>query len=462
MTHCIIGAGFSGLPVAKKLLELGEEIEVLDQNSGVGGLWHTGVYRDAHIISSKLTTQFPDFPMPDTYPDFPSKQQMQLYFKQYADHFGITPHIRFGNCVEAVRPLSNGDEPALWEVSLADGSRKQYRTVTVANGHNWFPNVVSHPGHFDGDIMQSDEYYDGSCFRGRRVLIVGYGNTGCDLAVDASREGVSCDISMRSGNYFFPKTFAGIPVADLLQKSPVQLEWMERLVARVINFLAVGDMKRYGMPKPTHRILDRHPIVNTELVHRVRHGKIHPRADISHFEGRRVHFVDGTSGIYDLVVYCTGYRLSLPMLNEADEVLDWQDKLPRLFLRIMSPKYRGIFFPGIGQARTGGGPLYQESGYLIARLAAHDANSTESVQRQLRDHWMIDFAMLFLGLKAVAKADLSSRSLKYYLKMINDLHRVLDHLKAPKVNSSTGAAADMTPEYMINQKRTMGGFGNAS
>jgi len=127
----------------------------------------------------------------------------------------------------------------------------------------------------------------------------------------------------------------------------------------------------------------------------------------------------------------------------------------------MSPKSCGIYFPGIGQARTGGGPLYQESGYLIARLAAFDALSSKSVQRQLRDHWMIDFAILFMRLKAVAKADLSSKSLRFYSKKISDLHRVLNNLKAPQVRSCTGAASDLTPEYMVNHTNTTGGVGNA-
>ncbi|BFM17224.1 NAD(P)-binding domain-containing protein [Maricurvus nonylphenolicus] len=458
MTHCIIGAGFSGLPIAKRLLELGQEIEVLDQNSGVGGLWHTGVYRDAHLISSRLSTQFPDFPMPESYPDFPSKQQMQLYFKQYADHFGITPHIRFESLVTGVTPLTNGKEPSLWEVELASGEKRRYKTVTIASGHNWSPNIVRHPGHFNGDIMQSDEYYDASSFKNRRVLIVGYGNTGCDLAVDASREGACSDISMRSGNYFFPKMFMGIPVSDLLAKTPVKAEWLERLVARFISYLAVGDLRRYGMPRPSHRILDRHPIVNTDLVHAIRHGKIKPRADIQCFEGDKVRFVDGTSETYDLVVYCTGYKLSLPMLSNSDNILPVDNEHPKLFLRTMSPDYRGIFFAGIGQARTGGGPLYQEGGYAIARLAALDVSSTTPIQQQLSQHWMVMYAVMFMGLKLVEAADLSSKSLHFYLRNLRDLNRILNRLGAPKPPSATGKAKDMTPEYMLNHPHTAGGL----
>mgnify|MGYP000008056098 CR=1 FL=1 len=431
MTHCIIGAGFSGLPIAKRLLDLGEPFEILEKNSGIGGLWHTGVYDGAHIISSKKTTEFPDFPMPKSYPDFPSKAQMQRYFERYAQHFGITFHVRFNTEVVSVRPGPDFEKTPMWLVTTANGETKEYRTVTIANGHNWSPRIVNHEGDFEGEVIHSQSYQDASIFKDKSVLIVGYGNTGCDLAVDASRVGFSSDISMRSGNYFFPKMFMGIPIADLMANSSLKFDWLERMVSRIIVKLMVGDMEKYGLPKPNHRILDRHPIVNTELINGVRHGRITPRPDIARFEGNKAYFTDGSFGEYDLVVYCTGYRLDMPMLVDEDQVLNWKDGLPELFLRSMSPNYRGIFFPGIGQARTGGGPLYQAGGYVTARLLAQEARSQEAVKDQLAKNNRIMFARKYLKQPLVQKADMSSRGLGFYLPRIRAFNKIMDELGFP-------------------------------
>lgn len=384
MKHCIIGAGFCGLPIAKKLKELGEDFDVLDQNPGIGGLWHTGVYRDAHIISSKRTTEFPDFPMPAQYPDFPSKAQMQRYFEAYAQHFGLTPHIQLNSKVVSVRPAPDHAQTHQWLVTLASGEQRRYQTVSIANGHNWSPRPVTHPGHFDGKVMRSNEYWEPSIFQNQRVLVVGYGNTGCDIAVDAGRVGASSDISMRSGNYFFPKMFAGVPLADLLYFAPVSWAWLDRLIARFVIWCVVGSLSRYGVQKPKHRPLDKHPIVNTDLVQAIRHGRVKVRPDIARLDGKRVYFTDGSSGEYDLIVYATGYTCNFPMLDAKDGILDWDGELPVLFMQNMAPKFRGLFFPGIGQARTGGGPLYQGMGYLTARMVAYEGRSEEGVMAALR------------------------------------------------------------------------------
>lgn len=438
MRHCIIGAGFSGLPVGKKLKELGEEFDILDKNTGVGGLWHTGVYRDAHIISSRRTTEFPDYPMPADWPDFPNKAQMQSYLESYATHCGLLPHIQLNTEVVRVRPAADYHSSRAWDVILKSGETRRYRTVTIANGHNWCPNLVTHPGTFSGEILQSDAYQEPEQLTGKRVLVVGYGNTGCDIAVEAARRGISSDISMRSGNYFFPKMFMGIPTADLLYRLPVSFHWLDKLVARIILAFAVGDLSRYGAPRPDYRILEKHPIVNTELLHAIRHGRIRIRPDIDRLQDRQVRFRDGSTGNYDLIVYCTGYRLAFPMLHPEDELLEYRGDLPMLYGQVMAPRYRGLLFTGIGQARTGGGPIFQQLGYLVARIAAFEGRDPAGLMAVTEKQPLLRlWKKIFRNFTFERPASLRSMGIGEVRRTLGLAKRSLDYLGLPDAPSQS-------------------------
>jgi len=440
LKHCIIGAGFSGLPIAKKLNELGEPFEILDKNAGIGGLWHTGVYRDAHLISSKLTTEYPDFPMPQSYPDFPSKPQMQQYFESYADHFGLTPHLQLNTEVSRVLPADDHSSTGRWQVILTNGKTRLYQTVTIANGHNWSPRKVTFPGEFSGEIMHSNAYESWEQLQGKRVLVVGYGNTGCDISVDASRVAQCAHISMRSGAYFFPKMFAGTPLADLLYFSPVHSNQLDRFFAKIITRLAVGDLEKYGVKKPVFRPLDKHPIVNTDLINSIRHGRVKVRPNIKHFDGEKVYFEDGSHDSFDLVVYATGYNVDFPMLHPEDGIINFKTGLPVLFMQLMSPNFRGLFTPGIGQARTGGGPVYQASGYLFSRMIALEAKSPKGVMADLKNHPAIKLASSPLVAKKyrtdlVTRANMASRGLGDLKRMLTLMTWLLNSINAPNAPS---------------------------
>lgn len=436
--HCIVGAGFAGLPAAKKLLELGEEVVVVDRNAGPGGIWHTGAYEDAHIISSRDTTGMPDFPMPRDYPDFPSKVQMGAYFEAYARHFGLLEHCRFQTTVERIRPAPGGG----WTVALADGETLSADTVIVSNGHHSEPNVVTHPGCFAGEIMRSDAYQRASQLAGRRVLVVGAGNTGCDIAVAAARQNGHAEISMRAGAYFFPKLFAGIPAAELMQSFPLKADWLDRLTARIVHALASGDPRHYGLPRPSFRILDRHPVINTELLGLIRHGRITPRPGIARLDGNDVLFVDGASAAYDLIVYAVGYKISLPMLDPADGLVDFDSDLPIVHTQMIAPKVRGLFINGLGQARTGGGPLFQDGAYAVARMATFEARSPLPITQAIDCSPEIRFARRHLGYRSLAPADTRSYSLARQQRGLRQLARILDRIGAPDAPSRRGRAED--------------------
>lgn len=438
--HCVIGAGFQGLPVLKKLTELGEMVICLDKNEDVGGIWHSGAYETAHIISSRNATGFTDFPMPETYPDFPSKREMQRYFRSYAEHFNLLSRIRFQTEVTRVRPASAEEAArgARWRTECSDGSVILSRTVVIANGHHTKPNVANYPGAWTGEMMHSDAYRVSEVFKGKRVLVVGSGNTACDAAVEASLHGLGADISVREGVYFFPRTFMGRPLDTFLKAIPFDAPWLERLFGWIVHKTAVGDPAFYGLPKPTVRIFDRHPVINSELLRRIKLGRIGVRPEIVRHEGTTVTFADGSTREYDMIFWAIGYQMAFPMLAREDDLLDWQDGKPVMFMQLGLPKARGIFIAGLGQARTGGGPLFEMGGYLVARMAAFDARNPKGVMEAISDTSQIKFGKWAFGYDTIAPADTRSLSLQHHLASGSKLSGLLDTIGAPNVRSHTG------------------------
>ena len=151
-TVCVIGAGASGLVAIKNLRERGFTVDCFERETNVGGAWNwrhsrSPIYASTHLISSKPLTQFPDFPMPDDWPDYPSHDQVNDYLGRYADHFGLREHIWFGTEVTAVVPVADDR----WDVTTrptggGTGRISRYAAVVIANGHNWSPKLPSYQG----------------------------------------------------------------------------------------------------------------------------------------------------------------------------------------------------------------------------------------------------------------------------------------------------------------------------
>ena len=195
---------------------------MLERNAEIGGNWCYGqpnsrVYASTHTISSKRLTEYTDFQMPGHFPNFPHHSQVFEYLRAYAEHFGLYEAIEFQTPVERVEP----DGPC-WKVTLATGQCRRYGGVVVANGHNWDPRWPEFPGHFAGQVMHSAEYKTPDVLRGRRVMIVGAGNTGCDLAVEAAQSADKVFHSLRRGYYFIPKFLFGRP-SDVMGEKLLRL-----------------------------------------------------------------------------------------------------------------------------------------------------------------------------------------------------------------------------------------------
>ncbi|MEA2664114.1 MAG: hypothetical protein QOI11_1058 [Candidatus Eremiobacteraeota bacterium] len=356
----VIGAGPVGLGIAKSLTERHIAYDQVEADSDVGGNWYHGIYRTAHIISSRKTTEFVDFPMPPSYPEFPSRGQMLDYLRAFAEHFGLRENIAFGRKVILVMPRV--DE--LWSVTFADGEECIYKGVLVCTGHHWSKCLPSYPGRFSGQLIHAKEYEGPEQLVGKRILVIGGGNSACDVASEAARYGETSELSLRRGYWFMPKTIFGKPFHEVLPlATPI---WLQRLLLRLLARVVVGDYRRYGLPKPDHRIFDHHPTLNSELLEHLKHGRVKPRPDVARFDGDRAEFVDGTAGHYDLIVCATGYRLDFPFLPEG--LVPIRNEVAQVYGGSMLPGYKHIYIIGTITPRYGFGPLLSEGGALIANL----------------------------------------------------------------------------------------------
>ncbi len=340
---CIIGGGCSGLTTAKALTERGLEFDWFEASDHLGGLWAaegdgSAAYRNLHINTSRERMEFSDFPMPTSYPDFPARSHIGEYFNAYADRFGLRERVTLETRVEQVEP---GDERR-WAVTLAGGETRAYDAVVVANGHHWDPRwpEPAYPGEFAGEQMHAHAYLDNEQLRDRQVLVVGMGNSAMDIATDASFVAAHTLVSARRGAWVLPKYLFGKPF-DQVGVSPLTgyLPWrMRQRTIEAIYRVAVGKPQDYGLPKPDHRIGDAHPTVSADFLNRVGHGEIDMRGPIESLDGERVRFADGRSEAVDLIVYCTGYKVTFPFFDPA--LVSAPDNDLPLYRRLFHPRAR--------------------------------------------------------------------------------------------------------------------------
>ena len=367
----LIGAGPMGLATAKTLIDQNIPFQGFELHSDVGGLWdidgpRSTMYETAHLISSKRMTEFADFPMDEDVAEYPSHREVKEYFQAFADRFDLRRHFSFETEVLRAEPLGASGEG--WRVAWRDkdGATHEdvFAGVLIANGTLSEPNMPQFTGEFVGELIHSSQYRSPRQFDGKRVLVVGAGNSGCDIAVDAIHHGVSCELSMRRGYYFVPKYVFGKP-ADTMGGAIRLPMWLKRHVDGLILKWFVGDPQKYGFPKPDYRLYESHPVVNSLILFHAGHGDIRIRADIERFDGKTVHFRDGTSGEYDMVLAATGYKLHYPFIDR--ELLNWKGAAPHLFLNCMHPGRDDIFLMGMVEASGLGWQGRHEQAEMVAR-----------------------------------------------------------------------------------------------
>ena len=386
-TYAVIGAGPSGLAAARNLQRFGIPWTGYELAAGVGGLWdidgpRSTVYESAHLISSKRTTEFAEFPMRDEVADYPSHRELLTYFREFASTYDLADGFAFGSEVVDARPEDGG-----WVV-VSDGpsGRREQRHagVLVANGTLSEPSVPTFEGSFDGEVLHTSAYRSPSVFAGKRVLIIGAGNSGCDIAVDAVHHAASVDISVRRGYYFVPKYLFGKPADMLNQGRPLPPRIKQAIDSRVLRMFT-GDPVKFGFPAPDYKIYESHPIVNTLILHHLGHGDLHVRPDIERLDGDGVAFRDGTRSPYDVIVLATGYHLHYPFLDP--ELLRWAGRgsAPDLYLNVFSPGDPNLFVLGMIEASgIGWQGRYEQAELVAAYLRARTTDPTAAAALEAR------------------------------------------------------------------------------
>ncbi len=365
--YCLIGAGACGLAVVKNFAERGIPFDCFEKEADVGGIWNpespSHVYETICLNTSRSLSKYVDFNPPQGTPEFMSKGQAIDYVRSYARHFGLYDHITFNTAVEKVE--KNGDK---WMVSVSGDKRPRvYDGVVVSNGHHWDPRIPEYPGKFTGETLHAIEVKSRDQLRDKRVLIIGAGNTGCDLAADAAYLSRSVEHSMRHTYYFLPKFIFGRPMdkwLDRTQRWPVPRKFLRWLYGMAI-FMVVGPYERLGLPKPDHKILESFPNSASAYLDHLAHQRIKPRRDIARFDGKKAIFTDGEETEVDLIVYATGYHLSFPFMDKS--YFANEDGSSPLFLQICHREMDNLFACGLVQPADGGfWQLADYQGQLIA------------------------------------------------------------------------------------------------
>jgi hypothetical protein len=354
--YCIIGAGASGLAIAKNFKQRGIPFDCLEREADLGGLWNIAtnsgiVYETTHLVSASYSTSYDDLPMgDDAYPPYPSHAAVLDYFRRYVEEFGFFDDIEYGKSVTRVAQRSD----KLWQVAVAGENRPRiYRGVVIASGHHDVPRMPEYPG---------------EQVRDKRVLVVGCGNSAADIVSDAVHGGSQVFMSLRRGYWFVPKFMLGFPTHDVV--SWVEFFPLPRLLKRWLFqaslWVLQGPPSRYQLPDPAYSIDQAHPTMSDEIPRLSAHGRITIKPEIAGYEGKRVMFTDGTAETFDMIVFATGYEPAVPFLDE-DLVYD-ADGRSRFYLRVVHPERPGLFAAGLVQANGSMWRIADYQGQLIANL----------------------------------------------------------------------------------------------
>ncbi len=384
----IIGAGASGIGVGKALRQAGVEFDIIEASSRFGGNWQpdgpaSKMYDSAHLISSRRNTQFADYPMPDSYPDYPAHPLVFSYLTDLAEHFDLPKRTRFNTRVARMERQDSG-----WRLHFDQGPPSDYRMVIVCNGLLRQPKVPQVPGQFDGEVIHASKYRSSEQFRHQRVLVVGSGNSGCDIAVDAAHTASKAFHSTRRGYYYMPKFIAGKPTQEWLMDEASnhpdeQSYWAH---VRSVFKLAGYDGVDYGLLEPDHAIEACHPIMNSQILYHIGHGDITPKPDISRFDGKHVVFSDGSREEIDVLLWATGYDIDLPFLDAS--LYDWKGCFNNLFLRMIPQEFDDLMFIGYLNTPSGIGNLANIMGRFAAEYVQAFRAQSPAFQtlRQMKHH----------------------------------------------------------------------------
>jgi cation diffusion facilitator CzcD-associated flavoprotein CzcO len=388
-TTCVIGAGPSGLVACKVLREHGIRAVCYEAGDRVGGQWVLGnssgtsaAYRSLTTNTHKGMSRFSDFELPEAYPDFPGHAQMAEWFASYAEHFDLMDQIRFGTRVTGVRRLDDGR----WAVRAEPGEVGVYDALVVAVGNLWEPIRPVFEGAFDGPVFHAKDYMDPRdpvVCSDRNVLVVGLGNTACELAVELSEPDVARRVllSCRSGQNFLPRRIDGKLLQTPHPSDPLRppFRWLPSplrdalfawIFPKVLKRMTAGRPRPedVGLPPPPRTPFEKRVLINDHILERLAQGAVKARSAVRRLLGAKVEFEDGSIEAVDVIVTATGYRLSLPFFEDGLPGLD--ENGIDLFRGVMHPDYHNLFVIGVMKAICSIWPRSEQQMRWVAPLLA--------------------------------------------------------------------------------------------
>lgn len=346
----IIGAGPAGLAVGACLKRAGISCLILEQSDKVGAAWHRH-YDRLHLHTDKAHSALPFAPFPKEYPRYPSRLQLIEYLETYARQFQLEP--KFGQQVVAAH-----QENGIWDVQTQD-TCYQASHLVIATGYTREPYLPTWPGQssFRGSLLHSSHYRNGTPFKHQKVLVVGFGNSGGEIAIDLREHGAQPSLAVRSPVNVIPRELFGIPIlmiSIVQRKLPPQLA--DALNAPILR-VVMGDLTRYGLRTQAYGSMTqiqrdaRIPLIDVGTIQLIKRGQISVYPGIERFTEDGVLFIDGNYQKFDAVILATGYRPRVnAFLEEASAAHD-EDGTP------VSSGYetstKGLYFCGFHVSPTG-------------------------------------------------------------------------------------------------------------
>ena len=362
----VIGAGACGLCAAKYLTEAGFNVTIFEIGTQIGGLWcfmndngRSSAYRTLHINTSRSVTRFQDLDFDTGVQAFPDHEDMHRYLTKYAEHFGLVENIRFQTRVVDIRPAfypAKREQP-IWKVVLENGTEELFDSVVVATGHLTRPlHVPMFQNDFGGQYMHGHDYKVPEPFVGKRICVVGVGNSACDMATDVCSTAEDCVLVARSGVLILPKLFCGIPFTDITRKiqQPWVPTWLRRKLTGWLSYLVHGSMTKLGFKPSNQRA---HVTSNGTIVTDITYNRIKVKQGIERIDGQTIHFVDGSSGEFDVLLAATGYLIDLPFISQ--DIVPLEDNRLELFKRMVQPNWPGLYLMGFFNTDTALNMVYE-------------------------------------------------------------------------------------------------------
>ncbi|HEV7574603.1 MAG TPA: NAD(P)/FAD-dependent oxidoreductase [Caldimonas sp.] len=369
----VIGAGPAGLAAAATLQAKGRRPLVIEKAAQVGASWRDH-YERLHLHTVKTLSTLPGMKFPDEQPRYVPRQGVVDYLAAYAARAGIAP--RFGEEATAIAR----DERGGWRTTTRSGNAFRSNAVVVstgANNHPFAPKIEGEEAFgAAGAIVHSRDYRNAAPFAGRRVLVVGMGNTGAEIALDLAEHGVAAALSVRSPVNIVYRDFLGRPT----QQTSILLSHLPNAIgdalARFLCDVTVGDIGRYGLQRspvsPLRQLREhgRTPVIDVGTLARIKSGEIAVYPGLRRLVAGGAEFVDGRSDSFDAIVLATGYRAGVAALFTDAAVPVDDSGLPTAL--VGTGDLAGVYFIGFDLRQAGGllRTIAQQASAVAERIAA--------------------------------------------------------------------------------------------